>query len=159
MTLTDKKIEKLSKPGLFRADKGLYLRIRPTGCKSWIQRITLDGRRTDLGLGAWPEITVDDARIAALENRRDNLKGEMIKPTFKAAASDWLERNAAKWKRQATAGYIENSFQRYAYPVIGSMKIDRIKVPHIEKRVYYPFFDDGKTCGGEAVAAAYERRV
>ena len=86
---------------------------------------------------------MDDARIAALENRRDNLKGEMIKPTFKAAASDWLERNAAKWKRPATAGYIENSFERYAYPIIGSMKIDRIKVPHIED-VLLPIFKDGK---------------
>ena len=143
MTLTDKKIEKLSKPGLYRADKGLYLRIRPTGCKSWIQRITIDSKRTDLGLGAWPEIAVDDARIAALENRRDNLKGEMVKPVFKAAASDWLERNAGKWKRTTTAGYIENGFERYAYPVIGSMKIDRIKVPHIED-VLLPIFKDGK---------------
>ena len=143
MTLTDKKIEKLTKPGLYRADKGLYLRIRPTGCKSWIQRITIDSKRTDLGLGAWPEIAVDDARIAALENRRDNLKGEMVKPTFKAAASDWLERNAGKWKRTTTAGYIENGFERYAYPIIGSMKIDRIKVPHIED-VLLPIFNDGK---------------
>ena len=154
MTLTDKKIEKLIKPGLYRADKGLYLRIRPTGSKSWIQRIMIDGNRTDLGLGAWPEITVDDARIAALENRRDNLRGEMVKPTFKAAASDWLERNAAKWKRPATAGYIENSFERYAYPVIGSMKIDRIKVPHIEN-VLLPIFDDGKP----AAAKELRRRM
>ena len=154
MTLTDKKIEKLTKPGLYRADRSLYLRVRPTGCKSWIQRITIDGKRTDRGLGPWPEITVDDARISALENRRDNLKGEMIKPTFKAAASGWLERNAAKWKRQATAGYIENSFQRYAYPVIGSMKIDRIKVPHIEN-VLLPIFNDGKP----AAAKELRRRM
>ena len=143
MTLTDKKIEKLTKPGLYRADRSLYLRIRPTGCKSWIQRITIDGQRTDLGLGPWPEITVDDARISALENRRDNLKGEMLKPTFKAAASDWLERNAGKWKRETTAGYIENSFERYAYPVIGNMKIDRIRVKNIED-VLLPIFKDSK---------------
>ena len=143
MYLTDNKIKKLTKPGLYRADKSLYLRIRSSGCKSWIQRIMLDGKRTDLGLGPWPEIPVDEARIAALENRRDNLRGDMVKPTFRIAAADWLERNAGKWKKETTAGYIENSFERYVYDVIGNMKIDRIKVPQIED-VLIPIFKDGK---------------
>ena len=116
ISLTDKKIEKLSKPGLYRADKSLYLRIRPTGCKSWIQRIMVDGFRTDLGLGPWPEILVDDARIAALENRRDNLRGELVKPTFRQAALDWLATNAGKWKNKKTAGYISAAFEQKAYP-------------------------------------------
>ena len=132
ISLTDKKIEKLSKPGLYRADKSLYLRIRPTGCKSWIQRIMVDGFRTDLGLGPWPEILVDDARIAALENRRDNLRGELVKPTFRQAALDWLATNAGKWKNKKTAGYISAAFEQKAFPAIGSLRVDKIKIPHIE---------------------------
>ena len=37
---------------------GLYLRVGPTGRKSWIQRITIDGRRREIGLGAYPTVSL-----------------------------------------------------------------------------------------------------
>ena len=132
INLTDKKIERLSKPGLYRADKTLYLRIRPSGCKSWIQRITIGGRRVDRGLGPWPEILMDEAKRQALETRRDNLRGELVKPTFRQAATDWLETNTGRWKNPKTPEYIRNSLEQKAFPYIGSMQVHKIKIPHIE---------------------------
>ena len=43
----------LSKPG--RHGDGLYLNVAPSGSKSWVQRIVIDGRRRDIGLEVWPE--------------------------------------------------------------------------------------------------------
>ena len=62
--------EKKRGDGLERADPTLYLRIAPGGLKSWVQRLTIDGRRHDLGLGGFPLVTLAEAREQAFENRR-----------------------------------------------------------------------------------------
>ena len=33
---------------------GLYLRVSPTGSKSWVFRFQFDGKRRDMGLGPYP---------------------------------------------------------------------------------------------------------
>ena len=33
---------------------GLYLVVYPSGVKNWIHRATVNGRRTDVGLGSFP---------------------------------------------------------------------------------------------------------
>ena len=48
----------------------LYLNAAPTGAKSWIQRLTVDGKRRDLGLGGWPTVSLAEARDKAFENRK-----------------------------------------------------------------------------------------
>ena len=68
--LTDTKVRRLTKPGLYSADTTLYLRVSKTGGKSWIQRIIFSDKRHDIGLGGWPVVTVDDAKERALANRR-----------------------------------------------------------------------------------------
>ena len=54
---------------MYRADPTLYLAIAPGGSKSWIQRITIDGKRRDLGLGPFPVISLAKARERAFVNR------------------------------------------------------------------------------------------
>ena len=49
---------------------GLHLYITKTGGKSWVQRITVDGRRRDIGLGGYPAVTLAQARKRALENKQ-----------------------------------------------------------------------------------------
>lgn len=43
---------KNAKPGRHADGDGLYLLVKPTGAKSWLLRIQVDGRRRDIGLGA-----------------------------------------------------------------------------------------------------------
>ena len=57
----------LGKPG--RRGNGLYLNITPSGSKSWVQRIVINGRRTDIGLGPYPAVNLARARSIAYENR------------------------------------------------------------------------------------------
>lgn len=49
--LTAKTVQSLKEPGMYGDGGGLYLRIGPTGAKSWILRTTVHGRRRELGLG------------------------------------------------------------------------------------------------------------
>ena len=53
-SLTYAKIKSLAEPGMYRADETLYLRVAEGGSKQFIQRIVVNGKRHDLGLGGWP---------------------------------------------------------------------------------------------------------
>lgn len=43
---------KSAKPGRHADGEGLYLLVKPSGAKSWLLRIQVDGKRRDIGLGA-----------------------------------------------------------------------------------------------------------
>ena len=69
--LTVKKIESLKDPRLHADGQvtGLYLSIAKTGSKSFIQRVTVCGKRRDIGLGGYPSTSLATAREWATENR------------------------------------------------------------------------------------------
>ena len=50
--LTARKVATTKKPGMHGDGGGLYLRVGPTGAKSWILRTVVHGRRRDFGLGS-----------------------------------------------------------------------------------------------------------
>ena len=60
--------------GRARADRhhdgghGLFLQVMPSGSKQWCQRLSLDGKRSDYGLGAYPFMGLAEARRKAFEN-------------------------------------------------------------------------------------------
>ena len=82
MKLTAKLIEKLNTPGRYKDDAapGLYVFVQAHRTKagevlirkSWVQRLTVHGRRVDLGLGTirWGATTISEARRRALANYR-----------------------------------------------------------------------------------------
>ena len=45
---------------------GLFLRVDETGYRRWVQRIRINGRQRDVGLGSPPVVTLADAREKAL---------------------------------------------------------------------------------------------
>ena len=129
---TTTRIRALGRPGLYRADATLYIRVAPGGSKSFVQRLLIDGRRRDLGLGPWPLVSLDEAREAAFKNRRMVQAGgnpivekrRASMPTFREAAE---RRHASKAFRNAKAR--KNWHQRLAkrvYPAIGDMPVDKI---------------------------------
>ena len=50
--------------------RGLTLLVWPSGSRSWVLRYQLNGKRRDMGLGPYPEITLAKAREMALDARR-----------------------------------------------------------------------------------------
>ena len=101
--LTKAKVKAARKPGRYADGNTLYLYVTPTGSKSWVQRLTVNGRRCDIGLGPWPVVTLVEARDVALDNRRlvrdggDPLaeKRKASIPTFRDATVATHEANKA----------------------------------------------------------------
>ena len=68
--ITAAEAKAIVKPGRYRADETLFLNVAPGGSKSWVQRLTIDGRRRDIGLGGYPLVSLAEAREQAFENRK-----------------------------------------------------------------------------------------
>lgn len=56
-------------PGRYSDGNGLILVVWPSGSRNWIQRITIGGKRCDLGLGGYPDTQLAVARAKVAENR------------------------------------------------------------------------------------------
>ena len=59
MALTNAKIKKLTTWRMYGDGNGLYLQVAKGGSKSWIQRIVINGKRRNIGLGGYPLIISD----------------------------------------------------------------------------------------------------
>ena len=132
--LTVAKARSLSKPGLHGDGGTLYLAIAPRGSKSWIQRLTINGKRRDIGLGGFPLVSLREAREQAFENRKlvrnggDPLvaKRRARVPTFREAAQKTFEANRPRWRNAKVEKNWMQQLEKHALPVLGDMGVDRI---------------------------------
>ena len=128
-------VRNVSSPGRYADGGTLYLQVTDTGAKSWIQRITVDGRRRDIGLGAYPTVSLAKARQHALANRLSVANGgdplsdkrRAKTPTFREAAQATFEANRPRWRDTKTARNWMQGMEKRAFPVIGKMRVDRIR--------------------------------
>lgn len=90
--LTATEVAAISAPGTHAVGgvTGLCLQVTATGARSWLLRITVDQRRREFGLGAFPTVTVLAARNAARSLREKIGRG----------ADPALQRRAARAARQ-----------------------------------------------------------
>ena len=121
-----------------RGSHGLYLRvwIRANGRvgKSWGQRVRINGRLTNLGLGPYPVVTLASARGQALENSRAVYQGRDPRrggvgsaPTFEEAAERVIRLRSKSWKSpEQVARQWRQLFRDYAFPVLGAKALDAI---------------------------------
>lgn len=49
--LSPRFVETVNEPGKYFDGQGLYLRVQPNGSRQWVQRITIRGKRCEMGLG------------------------------------------------------------------------------------------------------------
>ncbi|MFN3527261.1 MAG: Arm DNA-binding domain-containing protein, partial [Paracoccus sp. (in: a-proteobacteria)] len=68
--LTAQAVRNATLPGKYFDGHGLYLRVDANGSRFWVQRITVRGKRCELGLGSPLLVTLAEARAKALENRK-----------------------------------------------------------------------------------------
>jgi Arm DNA-binding domain len=73
--LTAVEVAKANGPAVLHDGAGLYLRVSPTGSKAWVFRFQLDGKRRDMGLGPYPDISLAEARRCATEHRNQRRDG------------------------------------------------------------------------------------
>ena len=138
-TLNATFVRKVTRPGRYgdgRGGHGLSLLVRQRQsnhrlAKTWNQRIRIDGKERDLGLGSYPAVKLAEARKRALENRQAveegrNPRGPKV-PTFEKAAAAVIELHSAKWKPGSkTRRLWETTLETYVFPKIGNKRVDRI---------------------------------
>ncbi len=132
--LTVTQARALKNRGMYRADPTLYLNIASGGSKSWIQRLTINGRRHDIGLGSFELVTMAEARDKAFQNRRIVQAGgnplvEKRKarvPSFREASKATFEANRPRWRNAKVASNWMQQLERHAFPIIGDMPVDKI---------------------------------
>jgi integrase len=148
--------------GMFSDGGNLYFK-RAGNAASWVFRYVsiVDHRSHDLGLGKWPEVSIEKARKRAFAYRCKIADGidvaaehkrvhraaviaaaPVVKPigyTFKKAAAEFIKSQEAGWTPASTVQWTQ-SLQDYAFPVIGSMSIGKIDTDHV-LRVLKPIWE------------------
>jgi len=61
--LTDTALRGTLAPGRYADGDGLYLLVGPTGAKSFVYRFKLGGKERNMGLGAYPALTLAPGRV------------------------------------------------------------------------------------------------
>ena len=89
-----------------------------------MQRLTVRGKRRDLGLGPFDLVSLAEARIKAWENRRAVFEGrdplaerrQATAPTFREAAARTLEGLRSQWRNEKHAAQWATTLETYAFP-------------------------------------------
>lgn len=142
-SITVKEVEALAKrPGRHSIGSGLILVVRESGAASWIARVrSPDGRRKDIGLGRFPEVSLKEASTKAAEHRKVSRDGvdpvarkrelKRVMPTFeKAAETVFAERENGFRNKKHGAQWI-GTLREFVIPAIGSMPVDQVDGPTV----------------------------
>ena len=117
---------------------GLILRVKKRGRKNyafWSQRVMINGKRKDLGLGSPPIISLAMARQKAIENKRlitagiDPLaskKADRNSITFKEAVEKYYEIKQKELRNAKSAMNWINSFHTHVLPNFGEINVEDI---------------------------------
>jgi integrase len=109
------------------------------GCSDY----QLDGKRRDMGLGPFPDVSLADARRRAADHRKQRHEG--IDPldvkaaqrqaqrvsvakvrTFRECAVEFIEKNRAGWRNAKHRQQWESTLATYVYPTLGELPVSAI---------------------------------
>jgi integrase len=149
---------KNAKPGRYADGDGLYLLVKPSGSKSWLLRVQVDGRRRDIGLGSVDlsptagdttieipllhrkRLSLSDARAkcailrkaaeAGLDPKAERDKDRRGVPSFRVAAAACHAELKNNWAPRQQDAFL-SSLERHAYPVFGDRRVDQIEAHDI----------------------------
>lgn len=133
--LTAAQVQNAKGPGKFYDENGLFLRVTANGSKSWVQRVTLNGRQREIGLGPASAVSLADARELARENKKVAAEGKnpMLErkrragvPTFDEAVERVYAIHRATWRNPKHAAQFLATLRAYASPVFGARKISEV---------------------------------
>lgn len=126
---------------------GLHLRVTGERHRGWVLRVQVGEKRTDYGLGAYPEVSLADAREKARDMRAQINLGEVpvgvmrarkavlaektFVRTFESCAEAYVQDKEREWKNSKHRQQWRNTLQSYVYPHIGSLSVNEIDLPHV----------------------------
>lgn len=134
-TLTAAKVRSALEPGKYRDGNGLFLRVEKSGAKRWVQRITIRGKVTEMGLGSASLVSLAEAREQALQNRKLARSGgdpllerreASAMLTFEEASRKVHKIHEPSWSNPKHAAQFISTLETYAFPRMGKLKVSEI---------------------------------
>ena len=145
-------VRTVTTPGRYgdgRGGHGLSLLVKPSKrnglSKTWAQRLTTADGLIQVGLGAYPAVSLDAARERAFDQARALRTGTLttptdravtakagrhtrqaIAPTFRQAAEHTIAMHAPSWRNPRTADHWRSRLTAYAFPAIGDRAVAAI---------------------------------
>ena len=140
--LTPRKVS-TAKQGKYEDGGGLRLVVGASGSKKWVLRFSLKGKRREMGLGAYPTVSLGDARAMAAEYRQqaadgtDPIKARAVEPVripnFTTCAARYIRAHRKGWRNHKHQRQWVTTMKTYARPTIGDMSVDEISTEDILK--------------------------
>ncbi len=121
----------------------LFLLVTPSGGKLWRWNYYYDGKQKSMAFGAYPAVSLADARAkrdeahGALSEGHDPSVAKKLKieanleagrQTFEKVAREWHENAKAQWAKIHAADIIR-SLERDVFPTIGALPIAQLTPP------------------------------
>ena len=133
---------------MLRDDRGLNLRVDPSGRKYWIFRYWENKKERQLSLGPYPELSLKDARLKRDEIQSQRAKGESPSrkadkrpETFLDVMNDWLKVRMSD-KAKSYMRMVNLRLKKHVLPFIGGMPISEI-TPKDVLQICRKIEDDG----------------
>jgi integrase len=139
-------VRRLTRPGLHAVGgvSGLALQVADSGARSWVLRVRVGGARRYVGLGAYPEVSLSEARAKAsavkarmregadpVAERRAARAAQARALTFQRAAEACYAAKAVEFRNPKHAAQWIGTLRQYAFPVIGALPVADIELAHI----------------------------
>ncbi|HJU08366.1 integrase arm-type DNA-binding domain-containing protein [Dyella sp.] len=138
--LTDARVRQAApgdKPYNLYDSGGLYLTVSPTGSKWWRLKYRHAGKERRIGLGAYPEVSLsnardarDKARMAIRAGNDPGLLKRAESARLKVSAANSFEAVAREWLAMKKSGWVASQFEKerrrleiHAFPWIGKTPI------------------------------------
>jgi integrase len=145
-------VGRLKSPGLYAVGgvAGLYLQVIESGARSWLLRALMGGKRRDMGLGGFPDVTLAQAREKAREARNRVERGidpieerrqarsalaasRAAAKTFDDCVDDFMKARESEWRNPKHRQQWKNTLDTYAGPFMGKLLVGDIGLPHVLK--------------------------
>jgi integrase len=145
-------VGRLKVPGLHFVGgvAGLALQVAPGGARTWVLRFAIAGKRRDMGLGGFPDVTLSGAREKAREARakvdqgidpilqRQEAKSALrasaaAAKTFSECTTAYVDAKSAEWRNAKHRQQWSNTLKEYADPVIGQLLVRDVTLAHVLK--------------------------
>ena len=147
--LSDRAVAALKAEGRYAVGgvAGLHLRIS-AGHRGWVLRVQVGDKRKDIGLGAYPTISLAEARerawklhesireghdpVAPRKHQRSILQAQAAtEKTFQWCAEEFIKAKSSEWKNVKHRQQWENTLAAYAMPYLGNLAVSVIDLPHV----------------------------
>lgn len=143
-------VQRLTAPGMHAVGgvAGLYLCVSPSGSRSWIARVNVDGKRREMGLGSFPDVSLSIAREKARAARSDTTMGidpvahrkearsarqalKATQKTFADCAKAYIEAHSDSWRNAKHRAQWPSTFETYVYPTMGTVLVGEVTQAHV----------------------------